>query len=78
MARSEEELRTREAEFSDYGVEVISIAKNLSDRDQALELCKEIKAKGIRVDILVNDAGLGLYGEFKDTDLERELAISST
>jgi short-subunit dehydrogenase len=75
VARSEEELRSRETEFSDYGVEVISIAKDLSDRNQALELCEGISAKGIRVDILVNDAGQGLYGEFKDTDLERELAI---
>ena len=75
VARSEEELKACEAEFSDYGVEVISIAKDLSDRDQALELCEEVRARGIHVDILVNDAGQGLYGEFKDTDLERELAI---
>ncbi|MBS1524897.1 MAG: SDR family oxidoreductase [Bacteroidetes bacterium] len=75
VARSEEELRTREAEFTNYGIEVVSIAKDLSDRNQAMELCEEVRMRGIRIDVLVNDAGQGLYGEFKDTDLERELAI---
>jgi short-subunit dehydrogenase len=75
VARSEKELRNCEAEFNNYGVEVISIAKDLSDRNQVLELCEEMKFRGIRIDVLVNDAGQGLYGEFKDTDLERELAI---
>lgn len=31
--------------------------------------------KGITIDILINNAGQGVYGEFTDTDLERELAI---
>ncbi|HEY9003981.1 MAG TPA: SDR family oxidoreductase [Mucilaginibacter sp.] len=75
VARSAEELQTCEAEFINYGIEVISIAKDLSVRDQVLELCEEVRGKGIHIDILVNDAGQGLYGEFKDTDLERELAI---
>jgi hypothetical protein len=75
VARSEKELRTCEAEFANYGIEIISIAKDLSDRDQAMELCEEVWERGIHVDVLVNDAGQGLYGEFKDTNLERELAI---
>lgn len=75
VARSAEELKTRESEFINYGVDVISIAKDLSDREQVFKLCEEVRGKGINIDILVNDAGQGLYGEFKDTDLERELAI---
>lgn len=74
VARSVEELQSCEAEFIDYGVEIISIAKDLSDREQVFELCEQVRSKGIHIDILVNDAGQGLYGEFKDTDLERELA----
>ncbi|HVS94626.1 MAG TPA: SDR family oxidoreductase [Mucilaginibacter sp.] len=75
VARSEAELRTREAELNNDGIEVISIAKDLSDRNEVMELCEEVHMRGIRIDVLVNDAGQGLYGEFKNTDLERELAI---
>ncbi len=35
----------------------------------------EVYAKGIQVDILVNDAGQGVYGKFTETDLQSELDI---
>ena len=44
VARSTEELQTREAEFINYGIDVVSIAKDLSNRDHAFELCEEIRA----------------------------------
>jgi short-subunit dehydrogenase len=47
----------------------------LFKREDAYAVYDEVKAKGIQVDVLVNDAGQGLYGEFKDTDLDRELDI---
>jgi short-subunit dehydrogenase len=58
-----------------YNVEVIPISKDLFYPGNAFELVDEVRAKGITVDILVNDAGQGLYGEFKDTDIQRELDI---
>ena len=57
------------------GIEVIPVSKDLFERSSAFELYDEIKAKGIEIDVLVNDAGQGVYGEFIDTDLERELDI---
>jgi uncharacterized protein len=60
---------------SQYGVQVTTLAKDLFKRESAFEVYDEVKAKGIEVDILVNDAGQGYYGEFTDTDLERELDI---
>jgi uncharacterized protein len=60
---------------SQYGVQVTTLAKDLFKRESAFEVYDEVKAKGIEIDILVNDAGQGYYGEFTDTDLERELDI---
>src|SRR5690606_36765939 len=38
-------------------------------------LCEEVTAKGLTINVLVNNAGQGVYGLFKDTDIERELSI---
>ncbi len=58
-----------------YGVEVITLAKDLFKKENAFAVYDEVKAKGIEIDVLVNDAGQGLYGLFAETDIERELDI---
>jgi len=75
VARSAEELEAKAAEFRRLGVEVISIAKDLFNRQEAFSLCEEVSSRGIQVDILVNNAGQGVYGLFQDTDIERELRM---
>jgi short-subunit dehydrogenase len=54
---------------------VITISKDLFNRDEVYSLCAEIGGMGLQVDVLVNDAGQGVYGLFKDNELERELKI---
>jgi short-subunit dehydrogenase len=51
------------------------MAKDLFYPGNAFELADDIKAKGIQVNVLINDAGQGQYGEFVDTDIQRELDI---
>jgi short-subunit dehydrogenase len=75
VARNNDELENRAAEFSQQGVEVIVIAKDLFKREEAFALCEEIQSRNIQIDVLVNNAGQGVYGLFKDTELERELDI---
>ena len=75
VSRSQDELDAKAAEFKQHGVEVTTIAKDLFNRDEAFSLCEDVQNRGILIDVLVNDAGQGLYGEFKDTDLDRELKI---
>ena len=75
VSRNQDELDIKATEFRESGVDVITIAKDLFNRNEAFALCDEIKTAGITIDILVNDAGQGLYGEFKDTDIQRELDI---
>jgi short-subunit dehydrogenase len=73
--RNQQELDAKAAELKQQGVEVVTIAKDLFNRQEAFDLYDEVKAKGIEIDVLVNDAGQGQYGEFKDTDINRELQI---
>jgi short-subunit dehydrogenase len=74
VARTAADLKDTASEISEkYGVTVIPIVKDLFRKSAPFELYDEISAKGIRVDVLVNDAAQGLYGKFSDTDLHREL-----
>lgn len=58
-----------------HGIQVITINKDLFKRESAFEVYEEVSKQGIQVTILVNDAGQGVYGEFKNTDINRELDI---
>src|SRR5258708_339998 len=75
VSRNQGELENKAAEFKQNGIEVIAIAKDLSNKEEAFSLYEEVKNRGIQINILVNDAGQGVYGQFKDTDIERELNI---
>jgi short-subunit dehydrogenase len=72
VARDQAGLEETAIELRSSGVQVITIAKNLSKMEEAKALCKEIT---IPVDVLVNDAGQGVYGLFTDNELECELDI---
>lgn len=76
VARGQQELDRAAHEIkSAYQVEVLTLAKDLFKRKAAFEVYDFVKQQGIRVDILVNDAGQGQYGEFINTDLAREIDI---
>lgn len=76
VARTASDLADTAAELSDmYNVEVVPIVKDLIEPRAAAELYEEISDKGLYVDILINNAGQGVYGKFVETDLERELDI---
>ncbi|WP_210490132.1 SDR family NAD(P)-dependent oxidoreductase [Rufibacter aurantiacus] len=76
VARDQTELDQRAAELrQNHGVEVVTLAKDLFLRQAPFEVYDEVKARGLRVDVLVNNAGQGQYGEFVDTDINRELDI---
>jgi short-subunit dehydrogenase len=75
VARNSEELNRKEKEFKKQGVDVIAVSKNLFQAGDAYSLYAELTLNGISPEILVNDAGQGLYGKFQDTDLHREIDI---
>jgi len=76
VARTQEDLdRVAEECSGAYNVEAITMPCDLSVPDNVFQLVDDITAGGYIVEMLVNDAGQGLYGEFVETDLQRELAI---
>ncbi len=76
VSRTQEDLDRISNEFSSqYNVEAMPIAKDLFEPNAAFELYDEVKSKGITVNVLVNDAGQGVYGLFVDSDIQRQLEI---
>jgi short-subunit dehydrogenase len=75
VARDEADLTITRNELLELGVDVKIIPKDLFDKQAPFELYEEICSKGYDVNILVNNAGQGQYGEFADTNIYRELSI---
>ena len=55
---------------------IIIIAKDLSKQQNCKELYEE--TKNMNIDLLVNNAGFGEFGEFVNTDLEKEIDLINT
>lgn len=58
-----------------YGVDVHVFPTDLSHPEAAKLLYSDIKSQNLAVSHLVNNAGVGGYGEFIATDLDQELAM---
>lgn len=73
-ARSKDKLEAMQQELSSkHGIVVQYAVKDLSDKNQAVELYNDVKSANYRVSHLVNNAGFGDYGNFLATSLEKEL-----
>lgn len=71
VARREEKLEEVKVKLvEEYGVEVIVLSRDLSKRDAPRQLYGEIQDRGLAIEILVNNAGFGMYGKFQDQDLD--------
>jgi len=76
VARSKEKLKKLQKELiSIYKVDVHYIVKDLSVVSNAILLYNEVKDKDLIVSGLVNNAGVGTYGEFTKTSLQEELKM---
>ena len=74
IARSRDRLEDLKKEFEGkYGTKVKVLAKDLSDPKAPPEIFSELEKEKIVVDVLVNNAGFGVYGMFLETDLREEL-----
>lgn len=61
-----QEIRTR------HGVRVDIFPKDLSEPGAAESFEADLRAAGITIDVLVNNAGFGVHGAFAGVDLERQ------
>ena len=64
VARREERLLELADELGGMGVTAHVVTCDLSKPDASKELVAELTERGLEVDVLVNNAGLGQYGDF--------------
>lgn len=75
-ARREAELNALKAELeAEHGISVHVIALDLGAEGGAAQLYDAVKAAGLRVDILINNAGFGGHGLHIERDLAGEHAM---
>jgi short-subunit dehydrogenase len=76
LARNKEKLDELKAEIEqNYTVKVTVIVKDLSKANAAQEVYNEVKATGIEVDYLINNAGFGGRGKFHERDWATDLTM---
>jgi len=76
VARNQQRLNQIAEEFSaQFGVSVKVIAADLADPESSKRIYGQLEKEAIRVDFLVNNAGIGLGGPFAENDLNVELDI---
>lgn len=73
VGRNKEKLESLQKELK---VKSTIVIVDLSDLTKVKELY--ILAKNFDIDILVNNAGFGVFGEFSETDLNKELEMINT
>ena len=76
VARSPEPLQTFASELRrSHAVSVIAMPVDLSSPGAAQVTAEQVSKSGIAIDLLVNNAGFGLRGEFRDLSLARQLEM---
>ena len=74
VARNSKRLEDFKREVENkYGTKVRTLPIDLSDPKAVLEIFSELEKGNIEVDVLVNNAGYGVYGMFYKTELQKEL-----
>jgi uncharacterized protein len=74
VSSDEEKLNKAAKNIKDeFDTFVKVIVKDLRKINSAKEIYKELNKETIKINILVNNAGFGLFGKFDDTNLEKEI-----
>lgn len=76
VARNKDGLEQVKTEIENkYQTRVKILPKDLSAPKASLDIFSELGKENINVDVLVNNAGLIVYGLFSETDLQKELEM---
>ena len=74
-ARRARRLTKLRGKLHAYGVRIEMLPADLALPSTPAEIFAFTDERGIAIDLLVNNAGIGSYGEFRASDCERELGI---
>jgi uncharacterized protein len=76
VARSADALDELGAELAQaHGIRATAIPADLTDPNAPAAVHRAVRDLGAEVDVLVNNAGYGLYGRFAETDVDTELRM---
>lgn len=76
VARNEEELKkTREFLIEKYNIEVLVISLDLSVENSIDKIIKFVEENNLIVDKVINNAGVGDFGYFNDTDRDKDKSL---
>jgi len=76
VARSAEPLQAFASELrASHPVSVLALPADLASPGAGQNLAEQLSSGGIQIDLLVNNAGFGLRGEFRDLSLPRQLEM---
>jgi short-subunit dehydrogenase len=76
VARSRDRLEDLKKELENkHGMKVKVLVKDLSKSEAPQEISSELEKEHIEIDVLVNNAGFGLYSLFFQTELQEELKM---
>ncbi|WP_299523117.1 SDR family oxidoreductase [uncultured Lutibacter sp.] len=76
IARNESKLNNLKKDLEQqYKINVVVIAKDLSDLNAPKEIYDEVKKHGIEIEYLINNAGFGALGKFHELDLARQISM---
>ncbi|MBD2200126.1 MULTISPECIES: SDR family NAD(P)-dependent oxidoreductase [Calothrix] len=76
VARSQEKLYQLTKELQEkYKIQIEFIVKDLTENNAAKAVFDIVQAKGLTIDLLINNAGIGDYGDFASSDGEKQVKI---
>ena len=75
-ARSGERLATLKKEVENlHGITAQVLVADLADPRAPAAIHERMQSGGIQIDVLVNNAGFGMYGKFSDSELQTEMEM---
>lgn len=76
VARNKERLESVKAELlSSYNINVHIISADLAKEDSIDKVLNYIDKENLDIDVLINNAGIGSFGYFNETDIQKELTL---
>ena len=77
VSRNKEELDNLKQELENKStIQIQVIPEDLSNKQNCFDLYE--KTKNIDIDLLINNAGFGVFGKFIETDLDKEIDLINT